>query len=164
MFETVSQNRSFLSRIQLYKHNLQAMKSHPVSGIGTHNYPLYAMAPNASSDASEFVNTPLKRFISVIIEKGFAGLAAYVAVLAVFFLVAFRRLVKISRCRPGALNENDVFSRAALVAFIAAMSAVIAHQLTYYASIGNEGTAALEWAAYAVVESLTIGTSIKDHV
>ncbi len=119
---TYGWNKLTGGRVYLVDAGWRMFKDYPLSGVGLGGFPLaypdYRLR-RAGTSLSENHTTP----VTVLAEEGLAGIAAYIALLAVYFATAMR---------SAALNE-DRRLRLLQAGFMAVVLAIVVHSLFYAA-------------------------------
>jgi len=146
MVRTVSQTRSADSRREIWAESLKLVRENPVTGVGSYNFALRFMAIAPYDETKGVIRTPQNTAIGIAVEKGLIGIAAYVLLLAAIVGTGFARLAK----------TKDCFDRAIIISILSAVAATAVYLTTYYASLGNQGTAFLAAAFMASLDGMKL--------
>ncbi|MCL2878249.1 MAG: O-antigen ligase family protein [Acidobacteria bacterium] len=146
MFKTASQTRSAASRQETWTESLKLVRENPVTGVGSYNFALRFMAIAPYDETKGVIRTPQNTAIGIAADKGLIGVAAYVLLLAAIIGTGVTRLAK----------AKESFDKAALVSIVSGIVAAAVYLTTYYASLGNQGTAFLAAAAMALLDGMKL--------
>lgn len=136
LFNTASQVRSFEGRMNIWKQSAEIVSRHPWFGVGPNNFAMQYVAYKSQDGDAVFVGRAFNSFLQIFIEKGVLGLAAYIFLLAAFFIVSHRKIK---------LPGGEVYERCVIVLFMAAYAAVLVRELSYSSMMMNKGVAVLLW-------------------
>jgi putative inorganic carbon (HCO3(-)) transporter len=138
LFQTTSQSRSYEGREVVWKESLAMIKDHPLSGVGSLNFPMEYVA--YKGEDSPFVGRTFNIFLQLLVEKGVIGLLAYCLLFFSFF--------KVSRDNIQLLPDNS-FQKASAVLFMASFAAVLVRDLSYPSILTNNGVGTVLWFVFA---------------
>jgi putative inorganic carbon (hco3(-)) transporter len=140
MFQTSSQVRSFEGRKSLWKTGIEMIKDHPLTGIGSNNFPMQYVRYKDQNDETPFVGSVFNLFLQVTIEKGVLGLIAYYFFIVAFFFVSYKKLQ---------LLNNDWNQQIVVVLFMSTYAAILVRDLSYSSILNNRGIHLLIWFMFA---------------
>jgi tetratricopeptide (TPR) repeat protein/O-antigen ligase len=150
---TSSQIRSLQGRVNTWATAPQMVRSHPLLGIGSYNFPMqYVMYRPANT---VYVGRALNCVLQILIEKGVLGLFAYGVLLFAFLKTSHQRVRS---------STGDVFDKSAVALFVAVCVSAIVRDLSYFSILTNKGAAALLCFMFAfnAGSPLSTGRSSKE--
>jgi tetratricopeptide (TPR) repeat protein/O-antigen ligase len=151
MFQTTSQVRSFEGRKSLWKIGVEMVKDHPLTGIGSNNFPTKYIVYKDQNDDAPYAGRVFNTFLQITIEKGFTGLCAYSFLIITFFFISHRKIK---------LLYNDWNQQTAVVLFTSAVTAILIRDLSYSSIFYNRGANLLIWFMFAHNTQLPNNTNI----
>jgi tetratricopeptide (TPR) repeat protein len=153
MFQTTSQVRSFEGRKSLWKIGVEMVKDHPLTGIGSNNFPLKYTVYKGQNDDAPYAGRVFNTFLQITIEKGFIGFCAYSYLIIAFFFISHRKIK---------LLYTDWNQQAAIVLFMSAVTAILIRDLSYSSIFYNKGANLLLWFMFANNSQLPENTNSSD--
>lgn len=129
---TSSQIRSLQGRVSTWTTALEMVRSHPLLGIGSYNFPMQYVTYRPANTV--YVGRALNCVLQILIEKGVLGLVAYCVLLFTFLKTSHQRV---------RLSAGDLFEKSAVVLFVAVCASVIVRDLSYFSILTNKGVASL---------------------
>lgn len=140
MFQTTSQVRSFEGRKSLWKAGIKMIKDHPLTGIGSNNFPMKYATYKDQNDDTPYVGRVFNFFLQITIEKGIIGLIAYCSFIFTFFFISHQRIK---------LLHDDWNHQVVTVLFMSAYAAILIRDLSYSSILYNRGIHLLIWLMFA---------------
>ncbi len=140
MFQTMSQVRSFEGRKSLWKTGIEMIKDHPLTGIGSNNFPIKYFSYKDQKDNTPYAGRVFNTFLQITIEKGLIGLFAFDILIIAFFFVSHRKIK---------LLTDNWDQKATVVLFMSAFTAIIIRDLSYSSIFYNRGADLLIWFMFA---------------
>jgi O-antigen ligase len=128
-------------RVYMWRSGLAMWREHPILGVGPggvkREYPRHALPEAVKKRTSHVHNTPLQ----ILVERGVAGLAAWLWIWAAFFWLGIRRL---RRLPPAASRE-----RALVLGSLIAIAGFLVAGLSEY-NFGDSEVAMVAWTLMAL--------------